>query len=129
MLRIAYTKPVIRPATGIAAEVVRIGKILSDASGVKISARRSGHNVTVTSFFVPNTSTAAALDQPTDRKQGSSRFGRVLGVCLGMRTGTCRLLTSNLAAVALFAATVARAQEAAPQQPRPTFKSAVDLVS
>jgi VWFA-related protein len=46
-----------------------------------------------------------------------------------MTAWTCRLLTSSLAGLALFAATAVTAQESASQQPRPTFKSAVDLVS
>jgi len=47
-----------------------------------------------------------------------------------MRSATCRILTSSLAALLLLAPAGGRAQDPAPpQEPRPTFKSAVDLVS
>jgi Ca-activated chloride channel family protein len=46
-----------------------------------------------------------------------------------MTAVTCRLLTTSLASLSLLAATGVLAQEPAPQEPRATFKSAVDLVS
>ncbi len=46
-----------------------------------------------------------------------------------MTAVTCRLLTGSLVALSLFAGTGVGAQESTPQQARPTFKAAVDLVS